>query len=385
MDSKHRIKHSTFKENKSVKAIVFIALGIFAMGMWSCEKDCDKCNEVCICQQDTSEQIHIIDLSEVEIVRVYQTQTEISIEIDDEELDLVNEYGLVWSKTEQPILQTNVEGLLVIDSVVEDFVALMTDLEPGTDYYFKAYAQTKDSLFYSLQQKLTTIQANGTMDSVQDVEGRIYRTKIIGGNEWMIDNLKTTHFSDGSPIETDISDQQWGSIKTPAYGIYAHEKIDGFESDSAILEVYGALYNWYAIADERGLCPEGWHVSTDEEWRELEMALGMSQSASLDTDFRGSDEGAKIKISTSYPFPHPRWDDGNESNNISGFSVIPGGGRYENGNYGYKGFFGYIWTSTEVAIDDAWSRSLAYYETKIGRNITDKNMGMNVRCIRDDH
>lgn len=329
--------------------------------------------------------IQLIDLSEVDIIAVFQTGADIAVEIDDEEVGLIDELGIVWSRAEAPALGANEEGRISTDIIVEEYIGQLTGLAPGTTYYFRAYAQTKDSLFYSMQQSITTIRPDGTEDTVEDVDGNVYETKVIGGQEWMIGNLKTMHFQDGSPIPGEISDEEWSSLETPALGIYDYEKIEGFESDSAVLEAYGALYNWHALVDERGLCPTGWHVPSDDEWRRFEISLGMSESASLDTDYRGDNEGAKIKITTTYPAPHPRWDAGNVSNNSTGFSVIPGGARFDNGNYGYKGFFGYLWTATEVAIDDAWGRVLIFSESTIGRDIIDKNMGLNLRCVKDDH
>ncbi len=355
----------------SLAILAFMILGV-SLG---CNKDDD----------DLGNGLNRIDLSEVEIIEVFQSSADIAVEIDDEEVDLINEVGLVWSTTEMPELGSNEAGKMSTEMISEEFFGQLTDLTPGTTYFFRAYAKTNNEQYYSLQQSITSIRADGTMDTVEDVDGNVYETKIIGGQEWMFDNLKTLHFRDGSPIAKGFSDEDWGSLTSSGLGIYDYEKIEGFESEDEVLEAYGALYNWYAITDERGLCPEGWHVPTDDEWRRFEMFLGMSESESLDTDYRGDTEGSKIKITATYPAPHPRWDHGNESNNATGFGVIPGGARFDNGNYGYKGFFGYLWTATEVAIDDGWGRVLIFSQSDIGREIIDKNMGLNCRCVKNDH
>jgi uncharacterized protein (TIGR02145 family) len=87
---------------------------------------------------------------------------------------------------------------------------------------------------------------------------------------------------------------------------------------------YGLLYTWYAVDDSRTIAPKGWHVPTDEEWKELEMYLGMSQSEADDTYWRGTDEGGKLKATgTEY------WNSPNEgANNESGYSALPGGFRH---------------------------------------------------------
>ena len=46
-----------------------------------------------------------------------------------------------------------------------------------------------------------------------------------------------------------------------------------YDNDSSNIAIYGNLYNWYAVDDNRGICPEYWHVPSDEEWKQLEMYL----------------------------------------------------------------------------------------------------------------
>ena len=152
----------------------------------------------------------------------------------------------------------------------------------------------------------------------------------------MLENLKVTHYRDGSDIVTGVSDEDYGDIDLGSYGIYPNRKINGFESDEEVLAAYGALYNWYAVIDERGLSPEGWHIPTDQDWIELEIFLGMSKAQAYDTDFRGSDQGAMLKSTNTLPDPHPSCKEGNIATNSTGFNAISGGARYENGNFGYK-------------------------------------------------
>lgn len=363
----------------------FILLGsiVFAFFLSSCSDNCDKTDTLpCDCLEEPI----FIDMSEFEIVKVKQKQAVLAIEIDDEEVELVNELGFIWGGEDSLTLETSAIDSAIADSVIEDYSGLISALEPSTNYFVRAYAKTDDGTSYSGILTFLTISANGTKGTVTDTDGNTYNTMIIGGKEWMLENLKVTHYRDGSPIKTDISARSWGVIRYGAYGIYPFDNIEAFESDSAVVDAYGLHYNWYAVNDERGISPEGWHVPTDDEWRELEMSLGMSEAQSLDTDMRGSDQGYKMKIQATWPKPHPRWDAGNKSSNSSGMSIIPGGARYEgNGSFGYKGFFANLWTATEVGTSNAWGRSFVFSEGKIGRNIEDKNHGFNVRCVRDGY
>lgn len=360
-----------------MKKNLLVLSGIFLCGIFlaSCDNECENTP---LCTG--------FDLSEVEIVQVYQTKVDISIDIDDEDVEKIDKVGFVWNTSTDASIGDEDAFSISSEDVVEDFYETLSDLTPGNTYYFKAFAQSGNDVFYSDEQSFTTIDADGFMGTVEDVDGNIYATKVIGGREWMLENLRTKHFCDSSAIPSEIATEEWGTLTTAALGWYDYDKIEGFESDAEILETYGALYNWYAVNDERQLCPTGWHVPSDEEWRLFEVSLGMSEAQSLDIDYRGTDEGAMIKITATAPRDaHPRWDSGNKSNNSTGFSVIPGGARYESGNYGYKGFFGYLWTASEVATNDAWGRILIFSETSIGRDIVDKNMGMNIRCIKNDH
>ena len=100
--------------------------------------------------------------------------------------------------------------------------------------------------------------------------------------------LKATHYGNGDPVPHITDNAQWAALTTGAYGEY--------DNDEDHVGVYGRLYNAYAVQDIRGLCPQGWHVPTDEEWIKLEMSLGMSSSeAKRMTAWRGKNEGHLLK------------------------------------------------------------------------------------------
>ena len=62
---------------------------------------------------------------------------------------------------------------------------------------------------------------------------------------------------------------------------------------------YGVLYNWTAMMTE-GICPSGWHISSDVEWQTMEMSIGMSESEANDTAWRGTDEGYQMKSTSGW-------------------------------------------------------------------------------------
>ncbi|SVD28603.1 uncharacterized protein METZ01_LOCUS381457, partial [marine metagenome] len=110
--------------------------------------------------------------------------------------------------------------------------------------------------------------------TVTDIDGNVYETVEVGEQVWMKENLKVTHYRNGDEIPTGYSNDDWTNLTTGAYAVY--------NDDSLNADIYGNLYNGYAVEDERGLCPEGWHVPTDQEYTEL-------------TDYLGFGAGGKMK------------------------------------------------------------------------------------------
>ena len=223
-----------------------------------------------------------------------------------------------------------------------------------------------------------------------------YKSVKIGNQTWMAENLNVSTFRNGDPIPEAKTDEEWkraGENQQPAWCYYENDPKNG--------QKYGKLYNWYAVNDPRGLAPEGWHVSTNIEWKNL-------------ADFQGGrwDAGKKMKSTSG-------WDNSKEDitcsscenwnaeyrrktachvckdtkvigkkthsgngNNSSGFSGLPGGDRYGSGDFGNMGSFGFWWSTTEYNTVNA-----SYNELNRGSdlywNYYRKEMGLSVRCLRD--
>ena len=138
-----------------------------------------------------------------------------------------------------------------------------------------------------------------------------------------------------------------------------------YDNDPSNGEKYGKLYNWYAVNDPRGLAPEGWKIPSDEDWTTL-------------TDFLGGEDVAGTKMKSI-----SGWEDNGNGTNESGFSVLPGGYRNDNGSFYYIGKNGYWWSSTELSADDAWFRGLIYVSGSVSSHGNYKDKGFSVRCLRD--
>ena len=94
---------------------------------------------------------------------------------------------------------------------------------------------------------------------VTDIDGNVYKTVIIGTQEWMAENLKVTRYRNGDTIPN-VTDTTWLSLQSGAYCWYNNDTND----TAAYKTTYGALYNWYAVSDSRNIAPIGWHVASDE-------------------------------------------------------------------------------------------------------------------------
>ncbi len=207
---------------------------------------------------------------------------------------------------------------------------------------------------------------NGT---VTDIDRNIYKTVQIGNQIWMAENLKVTHYRNGDFIGNITNNDQWKRQKRGAFCRYENKETNS--------NTYGLLYNWYAVNDYRGLAPEGWHVPSDEEWKELEMYLGISKSEADDDDWRGTDEGAKLKLTAG-------WNSKGNGTNQSGFSAYPGGFRFHyNGAFDYMGQLACFWTSTKYDHRHAWSRYLSAKRSDVLRTWEHRYYGYSVRCVKD--
>lgn len=207
--------------------------------------------------------------------------------------------------------------------------------------------------------------------TITDIDGNVYKTVKIGDQWWMAENLKVTHYRNDDPIPYVLGDKAWEELITGAYCKYIE--------NSKSFPDYGYLYNGYAVADPRGIAPEGWHVPSHEDWIILEMCLGMKEDGIHDAGARGTDEGGKLKEAGQ-----AHWDSPNvEATNSSGFTALPGGYRSTRGNFINLNQIGIFQTSSDSTDWCTWSRMLSTHRSDITLNCEDKRIGMSVRLVKD--
>lgn len=195
-------------------------------------------------------------------------------------------------------------------------------------------------------------------DLVGDADGNLYPIIEIGDQIWMVENLRTTMYRNGDPIVHLTDGGQWAGTNSGAWCWY--------ENDSQYELPYGKIYNWYAVNDNRGLCPIGWHVPDEQDWTDLFTFLGGTSIA-----------GGKMKIPGIEYWSSPN----SGASNSSGFRGFPAGYRATLGTFLGLGDYAFWWTSTEANISKATWINLLYTSQDVIVLDVDKENGVSVRCL----
>lgn len=232
--------------------------------------------------------------------------------------------------------------------------AIITGLTNGTEYHYRVKAENQLGITYG--DDVTFM----TSSDPTDYDGNVYLTIIIGTQTWMAENLKTSHYNDGSAIPLITNGASWPGATSGGYCAY------GF--DPANLSIYGALYNWASVNTGK-LCPVGWHVPTDSEWLLLTSYLNGSAVA-----------GGKMKETGATHWSSPNTG----ADNLSGFTALGGSSIDYNGVFGYLGQTGYWWSSIGVSSTYAFANKLFYDNATISQGGgVNKISGCSIRCIKD--
>jgi len=279
-------------------------------------------------------------------------------------------FGICWSEFQNPDLACSYETL-DLPLYQGEFSLIVSGLSPSTTYYFRAFAQMNSLVDYSEEKEFTTWPAAENM--VMDRDGNIYRTVKIGDQTWMADNLKATMYADKTPIPLVEDSAEWYDFTRESLGYCWYENVltHGY--------VYGGLYTWPAATRAfdgistieegvQGVCPDGWHLPSDSEWKQLEMHLGMSQEEADAKKWRGTDQGGRLK---------------HKGTNEVGFHALMGG--YRHGSAAFVGLSetSRFWTSTQNGYGYAWYRGVDSDRTDVYRDFSGVYRGHSVRCVKD--
>jgi uncharacterized protein (TIGR02145 family) len=202
-------------------------------------------------------------------------------------------------------------------------------------------------------------------------EGQVYNTVLIGSQCWLKENLNVGTMINGSQNQTNN-----GTIEKYCY-----------DDNTANCEIYGGLYQWNEMMGYsttpgvQGICPPGWHIPTDDEWKILEGTVdsqyGVGDPIWDNWGYRGFDAGKNLKSTTG-------WDSGGNGTDLYGFGALPGGNRITNGLFWYLGLNGQWWSSSEISGTYAWTRRLYTGNDGSYRNGDGNTYGFSVRCLKDN-
>ncbi len=252
--------------------------------------------------------------------------------------------------------------VLVISKVSEPGISVVgsTDTDGALRLSFNSDINTiADGTKFNIRINYNQDLFNRSVSMAQQLSFENYPNVMIGGRIWMQENTTVKNFRNGESIPYVSWGPTWATLKTPAWCYY--------NNDPASEATYGLLYNWYAVNDSRGFAPEGWHVASDTEWKEIIAFLGGSAEA-----------GGKLKAVS------PLWNAPNTgATNSSGFSALPAGSRGNGGTYVNLGRGAAWWTANQYGPNGSWSYYASYNSSSATRGGASKQDGYSVRCVKD--
>ena len=247
-----------------------------------------------------------------------------------------------------------------IQIIVTVFAILLGNIGLSqTDTMYVNYAGNVTIAIPTSQIDSLTFYRPNITPSITDADGNVYTSVTIGTQEWMVENLRTTKYNDGTAIPNVTGNTEWGNLNTGAWCNY--------NNDNQYDTIYGKLYNWYAVETGK-LCPTGWHVPTDAEWTVL-------------TDYVAADghrgtEGTALKATSG-------WNASGNGTNDYGWNGLPGG--YRSSSEHFLTINGSaVWYSSTEDDNNSFYRHIYSELDDIFKVARDKNYGFSVRCLRDN-
>jgi len=272
--------------------------------------------------------------------------------------------GVCWSLTSPP----TINDYITIDSSGEGtFKSFISGLNKNTTYFLRAYATNSTGTSYG------NLISFKTIESVFDFDGNEYNIITIGTQDWLLENLRTTHYRNGDTIDYISDATLWSKTRKGAYCSYNNQAINNQQ---------GYLYNWYAVNDSRKIAPVGWHVPTIDEWNILSKYL---INNAYGYGGNGDDIGKSLANNSGWMICDVPGTVGNDqgTNNASGFTGMPAGIRMDNGDFYWKTIYTFWWSSTINYEDYVWHRQIDTWDSIMVNDYIHKTWGCSIRCLRD--
>jgi uncharacterized protein (TIGR02145 family) len=231
-------------------------------------------------------------------------------------------------------------------NLTEAYCVVFADMDNDSDYDLVAIGKGSNKINW---------YENDKSQTVTDFDGNVYNTVVIGEQTWLKEDIKSLHYSDGTEIPDAVA----------------------YNNDDSLANIYGRLYTWDAAMRNsteegaQGVCPCGWHIPSDDDWKELENYLGGAAAA-----------GGKMKESGAAHWKSPNTG----ADNSSGLTILPGGeydAYYSPPKFNLLSEYAIFWTSTQVSATKARERYLSYNDAKSSIYDWYKVMKYSIRCVKD--
>ncbi len=223
--------------------------------------------------------------------------------------------------------------------------------------------------------KSLLVEHTGNIDACEGyvtvpLGGKVYHTVAIGDQCWLRESLDigTMIMGGEAPSDNEVIEKYC------------------YNDDTLMCDKYGGLYMWdemmnyIPLQGSKGICPNGWHIPSDAEWKELE-GFADSQYGIDDPEwdlvaFRGSDAGKHLKALTG-------WDSGGNGNNLYDFKALAGGYWESGTSFAGESQSGRFWSASHDNGHNAFSRMLKYDTDQVSRDKFWDEAAFSVRCLRD--
>jgi len=334
------------------KAVIFFMATSYLFIYTSCDNNASSNSNLSLTNQKP-------EVTTTAVSNITGTSAESGGVIIDEGSSPIIVRGVCWSESPEP----DTTNTHTMDGAgFGSFGSILTGLQSNTTFYVRAYAANSTGITYGNEEIFTTGPLYLSGNGVNDVDGNFYNSVILGTQEWLRENLKTTKYKDGTSI-TYYSDYpfQW-PLLLPAYFWY--------NDDESYKTPYGALYNWYAV-QTGNLCPNGWRVPTEDDWTIL-------------INYLGSNAGGKMKTTgTIQNGTGLWWTPNNDATNESNFSALPAGYRSEILSSMFLGDRAYWWNNANNDTTVSTYSKLVYQDGYFYKSESGKHVGYSVRCLKN--
>ncbi|MCC5916940.1 MAG: fibrobacter succinogenes major paralogous domain-containing protein [Cryomorphaceae bacterium] len=353
---------------KKTETLVFypiLVLSLIFVLNISCNKDDDN--------EKNNNNLGVPELTTMPVTDVTDTSASSGGNITTDDGVAIIERGVCWSTSTNPTIE---DSKTSDGTGAGDYVSSITGLSPNTKYYVRAYATNNNGTGYGNAVSFTTDEDSpvGNFGSFTDPrDGAMYKTIIIGDQEWFAENLK---------FLPSVFRSNMNSSTSPRYYVYGYNGINVTEAKATSnFNTYGVLYNWPAAVSGsasstsnpsgiRGACPQGWHLPSREEWEQLIDYLG-----------GGSQAGGKLKEEGTAHWNSPNTN----ANNESWFTGLPGGFRSSTIGFQHLRSYGYWWSTTDQNLgnDEAYNQVLFHNSSNSVGQFHLKESGYSIRCVKD--